>query len=159
MSQARKRLQMELKKFNDEVPEGFSAGPIDDSDLFNWEASVVGPEDSPFEGGTFILEIKFSRDHPYKHPEIYTQTKIFHPNLNTQSGQVCCCALYFLKDGWGPHISILDMLKAFQNLLINPNIYNVCGLGNEYAAKLWKEDRAKYDSIAKEWTEKYASEY
>ena len=157
MSYALKRLQKELKDFNNEGPEDFSAGPIDDSDLFNWEASVVGPEDSPFENGTFFLEIKYNESYPFKPPQIYTKTKIFHPNLNCESGRVCCCALDFLKDSWSPDIDILKILLAFQNLLICPKIDRVCGLGNIYAAKLWKEDKAKYDSIAKEYTEKYAS--
>ena len=56
-----------------------------------------------------------------------------------------------------PDIDILKILLAFQNLLICPKIDRVCGLGNIYAAKLWKEDKAKYDSIAKEYTENYAS--
>ena len=158
MYQAQKRLQKELNEFNTEEPEGFSAGPIDDSDLFNWEASVVGPECSPFEGGTFLLKIKYRRDYPFKPPELYTTTKIFHPNLNYKSGQVCCCALSFLKY-WEIDMTILKILKAFQNLLICPNLDKVCGLGNEYAAKLWKEDKDNYDRIAQEWTEKYASEY
>ena len=157
MAQALKRLQKELREFNKEEPEGITAGPIDDSEFFKWEASVLGPEDSPYEGGTFNLYIEFSRDYPYRPPKMFITTKIFHPNLNYESGQICCCALDFLKE-WSPDISISQILKAFQQLLKCPNIDKVCGLGNEYARKLYEEYRAKYESIAIEWTQKYATE-
>ena len=158
MACALKRLQKELREFNEEQPEGFTAGLIDDDDFFNWEASVIGPEDSPYEGGTFLLKIEYPQDYPYKPPRMYITTKTFHPNLNYNSGQICCCALDFLKDTWSPHLTISKILKEFQNLLICPNIDKICGLGNKYARKLYLEDRAQYDRIAKEWTEKYASE-
>ena len=38
-------------------PEGCSAAPIDESDLYVWNASVVGPEQSPWEGGLFTLKL------------------------------------------------------------------------------------------------------
>ena len=157
MAQAVKRLQKELKDFNDEEREGFSAAPIDDSDFFNWEADVVGPEDSPYEGGIFGLKIEYSKDHPFRPPKLFTTTKIFHPNLNYESGRVCCCALDFLKDCWSPDYTIIKILESFQNLLLNPNLEKVCGLGNEYAGKLYKEDKDEFDRIAKEWTIKYAT--
>ena len=158
MAQALKRLERELRELNEEEPEGITAGPIDDSDFFKWEASVLGPENSPYEGGTFNLNIEFHRDHPFRPPRMFITTKIFHPNLNYGSGQICCCALDFLQNSWSPDFSISRILKAFQQLLQCPNIDKICGLGNEYAGKLYKEDKDKYEIIAKEWTEKYASE-
>jgi ubiquitin-conjugating enzyme E2 D/E len=158
MAQAKKRIQKELEKFNIEESEGFTAGPIDDSDLFKWQATVAGPEDSPYEGGIFELSIEFPQDFPYKPPRLCILTKIFHPNLNYYSGTICCCALDFLKNSWNPCISVLEMLIAFQNLLINPNIEKVCGLGNYEAANLYKEDKNAYEIKAKEWTEKYAKD-
>ena len=44
-------------------------------------------------------------------------------------------------------------------LLVNPNLDRVCGLGNEEAAELYKNNNAKFESIAKEWTKKYAKNY
>ena len=81
MAQAKKRLEKELTNFNKEEQEGLTAGPVDDSDLFKWEASLTGPEDSPYEGGTFALNIEFPKDYPYKPPKVVFTTKVFHPNV------------------------------------------------------------------------------
>ena len=77
MAQALKRIQKELTEFNKEEPEGFRAGPIDDSDMFKWEASLTGPEGSPYEGGTFQLSIEFPKDFPFKPPKVEFTTKVY----------------------------------------------------------------------------------
>ena len=149
MSQALKRITKELAEFNKESPEGFSAGPIDDSDMFKWEASITGPEESPYEGGTFQLSIEFPKDFPYKPPKVEFTTKVYHPNVKS-TGTIC---LDILKDNWSPDISVSKILLAIQNLLINPNIDHPL---EPEIANLYKSDKEAYDKNAKEWTEKYA---
>ena len=149
MAQALKRIQKELTEFNKEPPEGFSAGPVDDSDMFKWEASITGPEESPYEGGTFNLAIEFPKDFPFKPPKVEFTTKVYHPNVKS-TGSIC---LDILKDAWSPEISVTKILIAIQNLLINPNIDHPLepDIANQY-----KADKNAYDATAKEWTEKYA---
>ena len=91
MAQATKRIQKELTEFNKEEPEGLTAGPVDDSDMFKWTATLTGPEDSPYEGGNFELSMEFPKDFPFKPPEFYFKTKIFHPNINPERGGFICC--------------------------------------------------------------------
>jgi len=159
MAQAIKRLKKELEELNKIESENFGAEPIDDSDIFNWQAFITGPEESPYEGGYFNLEIQFPREFPFKPPQIYFQTKIYHPNLNYKSGQICCCALGILKDEWAPDITVVQILESIRMLLVNPNLDRVCGLGNKEAAELYRNNNSKFESIAKEWTEKYAEDY
>ena len=149
MAQALKRIQKELTEFNKEEPEGFTAGPVDDSDMFKWEASLTGPEESPYEGGTFNLSIEFPKDFPFKPPKVEFTTKVYHPNVKS-TGTIC---LDILKDAWSPDISVSKILLAIQNLLINPNIDHPL---EPEIANLYKSDKAAYDNNAKEWTEKYA---
>ena len=150
MSQAEKRINKEIIEFNKNPPEDMSAGPIDDSDLFKWEASIPGPVDSPYEGGNFQLSIDFPKDYPFKPPTVLFKTKVYHPNVKQDTGTIC---LDILKDAWSPDIKVTQILIAIQNLLINPNIDHPL---EQEVAKLYKEDKAGYDSKAKEWTEKFA---
>ena len=151
MAQALKRIEKELKKFNEEEQEGLTAGPPDDSDMFKWDASLTGPENSPYEGGTFNLSIEFPKDYPFKPPKVEFTTKVYHPNVKS-TGTIC---LDILKDAWSPDISVSQILIAIQNLLIYPNIDHPL---EPEIAKQYTDNKEAYEKTAKEWTEKYASE-
>ncbi len=57
-----------------------------------------------------------------------------------------------LKDQWSPALTISKVLLSLCSLLCDPNPDDP--LVPEIA-HLFKTDRAKYDSTAKEWTRKY----
>lgn len=52
------------------IPQGVSAAPASDDDLFNWDCTVFGPDESPWEGGIFPLKMKFSEEYPQKPPKV-----------------------------------------------------------------------------------------
>lgn len=82
-------------------PSSCSAGPVGD-DLYHWQASIMGPPDSPYAGGVFFLSIHFPTDYPFKPPKVAFTTKIYHPNING-NGNIC---LDILKDQWSPALTI-----------------------------------------------------
>ena len=81
---------------------------IDDDDLFTWEAKIKGPENSPYENGTFKLKMEFPTDYPFKPPKIVFITKIYHCNINSYGG-IC---LDILKDNWSPALTIDKILLS-----------------------------------------------
>ena len=110
----------------------------------------MGPDDSPYSGGVFFLNIRFPPDYPFKPPKVNFTTKIYHPNINS-NGSIC---LDILKDQWSPALTISKVLLSISSLLTDPNPDDP--LVPEIA-NLYKNDMAKYTEVAKEWTSKYAT--
>jgi ubiquitin-conjugating enzyme E2 G2 len=86
---ASKRLFQEYKDLLTSPPDGIAAGPVNEDDLFKWEAHIEGPQGTPFEGGVFPAELKFPKDYPLNPPKMKFLTEIWHPNGKF----VLCCSL------------------------------------------------------------------
>lgn len=148
LKMALKRINKELNDLSKDPPTNCSAGPVGD-DLFHWQATIMGPEDSPYSGGVFFLNIHFPSDYPFKPPKVNFTTKIYHPNINGQ-GAIC---LDILKDQWSPALTISKVLLSISSLLTDPNPDDP--LVPEIA-HIYKTDRSRYDQTAREWSQKYA---
>jgi ubiquitin-conjugating enzyme E2 D/E len=149
---AQKRINKELLDLGKDPPANCSAGPASDkaNDNYNWQASIVGPEDSPYAGGIFFLNIVFPTDYPFRPPKCTFVTKIYHPNINA-NGSIC---LDILKDQWSPALTISKVLLSISSLLTDPNPDDPLVPD---IAQLYKNNKAKYEQTAREWTKKYGN--
>jgi ubiquitin-protein ligase len=120
-------------------------------DMHIWDATIFGPEGTPYSGGIFALELSFPEKYPYKAPQVKFITKIFHPNINS-NGSIC---LDILREKWSPGLSVGKILLSICALLNDPNPTDPL---NEDAAQLMLQDRLKFDLKAKEMTMKYAQQ-
>ena len=109
---ALKRINKELQDLGKDPPSNCSAGPVGD-DLFHWQATIMGPDDSPYSGGVYFLNIHFPADYPFKPPKINFTTRIYHCNINANGG-IC---LDILKDQWSPALTISKVLLSICSLL------------------------------------------
>jgi ubiquitin-conjugating enzyme E2 D len=143
-----KRIQKELLDLEREPPSNCTAGPIGD-DLFHWSGTIIGPSDSPYAGGIFWLDIHFPNQYPFKPPKVRFNTKIYHPNINS-NGSIC---LDILGNEWSPALTIGKVLLSISSLMVEPNPDDPLVPD---AANLYKNNIEKYNNIAKDWSKLYA---
>eukprot|EP00736_Rhodelphis_marinus_P008165 Rmarinus@m.26225 len=144
---ALKRIVREIKDMAD-PPENCSAGPMD-SDPFHWQATIMGPTDSPYAGGIYFLDILIPNDYPFKPPKVTFLTKIFHPNINS-NGNIC---IDILTKAWSPALTISKVLLSLSSLLTDPNTDDP--LVPEIA-EMCKRNPDQYIKTAREWTRRFA---
>ena len=104
---ATKRLQKELQDISKDTPANCSAGLLS-NDLFVWQATIIGPTETPYEGGIFHLKMVFPPDYPFKAPLVTFTTRIYHPNIN-ENGSIC---LDILKNEWSPVLTVSKLLLS-----------------------------------------------
>lgn len=71
------RIRNELRRLWADDPPMFcrpGASPV--TDLFHWEVVIDGPAGSPYEGGTFPLDIDLSDNYPFRGPKITFKTEV-----------------------------------------------------------------------------------
>ena len=145
---ALQRIQKEHQNLMSDPPANCSAGPMAD-DMFRWQATLLGPTESPYENDVFILEINFPAEYPYKPPRIHFTTKIYHPNINSNGG-IC---LDILKDQWSPALTISKVLLSICSLLNDPNPDDPLVPS---IAELYIRNKERYIINARAWTLQYA---
>ncbi|XP_036093983.1 ubiquitin-conjugating enzyme E2 G2 isoform X1 [Rousettus aegyptiacus] len=90
---ALKRLMAEYKQLTLNPPEGIVAGPMNEENFFEWEALIMGPEDTCFEFGVFPAILSFPLDYPLSPPKMRFTCEMFHPNIYPD-GRVCISILH-----------------------------------------------------------------
>ena len=145
------RLNKELQMLTKSPPGNCSAGMVND-DIHHWQATIMGPSDSPYEGGIFHLDIHFPMNYPFKPPKCNFITKIYHPNINS-AGSIC---VDILKNNWSPALTISKVLLSICSLLTDPNPSDPLepSIAREYI-----NNREKFNNTAKSWTEIHATDF
>ena len=101
---------------------GCSVSLVNSHDIYNWKCTLMGPNDSPYRGGVFILYIQFPKDFPMSGPVVIFDTPIYHMNINPVQGEkplgYCCISTV---NFWTPDTSIEDLLNSIFGLFYAAN--------------------------------------
>ena len=149
--EAMKYLKKEFNNLqNDPITSlGCTVGLVND-DIFHWRISLAGPSDTPYAGGMFFLTADFPDNYPIGAPEVKFINKMYHLNVEPDSGHVCISTL----NNWKPRTAFSDVMTSIFALFYNQNPNSPYSFQQ---AKEFKENRAEFDKKAREWTQQYAS--
>ena len=128
---------------------GATVGLPDPNNIFHWNITLIGPQDTPYAGGMFFLTADFPDDYPKKKPEIRFTNKIYHLNVRSSDGHICISTL----NQWVPGTSMVSVLSAIFALFYDQNPFS------PYSVKMaaqYKLNRNEFNRMAAEWTRKYA---
>ncbi|GMR44504.1 hypothetical protein PMAYCL1PPCAC_14699 [Pristionchus mayeri] len=126
---------------------------IDDASFARLRAEIRGPPDTPYENGRFKLDISFPDDYPFKPLLAKFTSKVWHPNVSSQTGTIC---LDMLKDkclSRTAGFSLRTVLLSIQNLLAHPEPTDP---QDAVVARQYMSERLDFDRTARFWTQHFA---
>ncbi|KAH8725988.1 ubiquitin-conjugating enzyme/RWD-like protein [Phaeosphaeriaceae sp. PMI808] len=124
--------------------------PVKDDDFTHLRGQFYGPPDTPYEGGTFFVDIKIPNEYPFRPPLMRFETKIWHPNVSSQTGAIC---LDTLSSQWSPVLTIKSALISLQSLLSTPEPKDP---QDAEVAGMLIRNPAEFEHKAREWSVTYA---
>lgn len=143
-------LMKQLKDLNKNPVEGFSAGLVEESNPYEWEIMIIGPPDTPYEGGFFNAIMKFPKDYPNMPPVLRFVSEFWHPNVHAD-GKVCISILHApgedtygyesASERWLPIHTVESILISVISMISSPNADSPA---NVDAAKEFRDDYATF---------------
>ena len=125
------------------------------------ESNYDWPKKTPYEGGLFTIRISFPFDYPSHGPDFKFCNRVYHLNVDlTSQNTLGHISLNFLnewrstgkvyeKPVYGVKQALFDIFCLFYN-------QNVCDAYNSEMGRLYRDNRKRFNEVAKEWTIKYA---
>jgi len=114
-----------------------------------WSFIILGPHDSPYEGGIYNGIITFPSTYPTNPPVVEFKSKLFHPNVYPD-GKLCISILHEGNDStgyeheierWRPIQNVRTIFLSIISLLNDPNPDSAANID---AAKMLRDNREEY---------------
>uniref|UniRef100_A0A8C4PX16 Ubiquitin-conjugating enzyme E2S n=1 Tax=Eptatretus burgeri TaxID=7764 RepID=A0A8C4PX16_EPTBU len=103
--QVLRQVWKEVTELAREPPEGIKVF-LNEDDTSDVQATIEGPDGTPYIGGLFRMKLVLGKDFPACPPKAYFLTKIFHPNVSS-TGEIC---VNVLKRDWKAELGIRHVL-------------------------------------------------
>lgn len=162
-----RRITKELADIHGDTASQITADPVGgDGDITHLRGSFPGPPGTPYEGGTYKIDIRIPNEYPFRPPIMKFETKVWHPNVSSQTvssrpvtdcylsnslqGAIC---LDTLSTAWSPVLTIKSALLSLQSLLSTPEPKDPQDA--EVAQMLTRRPK-EFERVAQEWAWIYA---
>ncbi|KAK4353344.1 hypothetical protein RND71_028862 [Anisodus tanguticus] len=164
-SQGSLLLQKQLKDLCKKPVDGFSAGLVDESNLFEWSVTIIGPPETLYlaikmhisfsDGGFFNAIMSFPQNYPNSPPTVRFTSEVWHPNVYSD-GKVCISILHppgddpngyelaserWSKGSLGHAFTVESIMLSIISMLSSPNDESPA---NVEAAKEWRDNRDEF---------------
>lgn len=143
------RIKKEIEDLKNDKTSGISV-ILDQFNPNHLVGTLRGPDDTPYAGGIFQVDIVIPPDYPFNPPKMKFITKMWHPNVSSVTGAIC---LDILKDQWSPALTIKTAMLSLQALMCSPEPNDP---QDAVVATMFKDRHAEFLSTAKYWTDSYA---
>lgn len=140
-----KRILRDVTKCLKEQPEGIYIH-VNEEKIDSLQVMIIGPKETPYEGGYYFFVVKFPDDYPYSPPKVTYKTSDgtirFNPNYYAD-GKVCLSLIgTFGENSWNPAVSLTTLLVTLQSRLNENPLINEPG--HEKGDTNQHEDYKKY---------------
>ena len=150
MDLSRKRIMADMKniKKNNELINCGIHVKFNEDNIYNAQAMIIGPKDTPYENGFYFFDINYPCDYPMNPPKVKFCTLDgglrFNPNLYA-CGKVCLSIIgTWSGPGWTSCLTLTTILVSIQSLLNENPITNEPGFDKE---PLTGETSKTYNSV------------
>ncbi|ORY85473.1 ubiquitin-conjugating enzyme/RWD-like protein [Protomyces lactucae-debilis] len=123
-------LKRQFRDLQKHPVQGFSCGLPDESNFYEWEVLIIGPQDTVYEGAFLKARLTFPREYPLLPPKMQFLTEMWHPNIYAD-GNVCISILHAPEDDqygyedagerWLPVHTVETVLISVISMLSSPN--------------------------------------
>ncbi|XP_057970880.1 ubiquitin-conjugating enzyme E2 7-like isoform X2 [Malania oleifera] len=148
-TQASLLLQKQLKDLCKRPVDGFSAGLVDETNVFEWSVSIIGPPDTLYDGGFFNAIMSFPPNYPNSPPSVRFTSEIWHPNVYPD-GRVCISILHppgddpngyeLASERWSPVHTVESIVLSIISMLSSPNDESPANIEAAVMIKFWTTD-------------------
>ncbi|EAS30619.3 ubiquitin conjugating enzyme [Coccidioides immitis RS] len=146
-----RRIAKELADIHDDSHSQVAVEPIGGGDdLTHLKGTFQGPPGTPYEGGTYRVDIRIPNEYPFRPPVMRFDTKLWHPNVSSQTGAIC---LDTLGTAWSPVLTIKSALLSLQSLLSTPEPKDP---QDAEVANMLLRNPKEFERVAREWAVMHA---
>lgn len=131
-----KRILIDIKKFEAQKLEDSGIYlHYNEDDLSKMMLMIVGPSETPYQGGFYLFDVNFTQEYPFSPPKVifksYSGTDRMNPNLYT-NGKVCLSILgTWNGPPWTPMMNIISLALDLQIRLNKYPLQNEPGFEND----------------------------